>query len=85
MRVVVNTSSLPVYKKFRIASLLCIFETSVDDNGGYDIRVKGQGKQYLKPVLQLEILRTSLSFLMEGVHIYHNDCLLCVGCRYDLY
>ena len=29
MRVVVNTSSLPVYKKYRIASLLCIFETSV--------------------------------------------------------
>ena len=25
----VNTSSLPVYKKYRIASLLCIFETTV--------------------------------------------------------
>ena len=25
----VNASSLPVYKKYRIASLLCIFETSV--------------------------------------------------------
>ena len=29
MLVVVNTSSLPVYRKYRIASLLCIFETSV--------------------------------------------------------
>ena len=27
MHVVVNTSSLPVYKKYRIAQLLCIFET----------------------------------------------------------
>ena len=30
MHVVVNTS-LPVYKKYRITSLLCIFETSVTD------------------------------------------------------
>ena len=29
MHVLVNTSSLPVYKKYRIASLLCIFETSL--------------------------------------------------------
>ena len=29
MHVVVNTSYLPVYKKYRIALLLCIFETSV--------------------------------------------------------
>ena len=29
MNVVVNTSSLPVSNKYRIASLLCIFETSV--------------------------------------------------------
>ena len=29
MHVVVNMSSLPVYKKYRISSLLCIFETSV--------------------------------------------------------
>ena len=29
MHVVVNTSSLPVYKKYRIVSFLCIFETSV--------------------------------------------------------
>ena len=27
MHVVVNTSSLPIHKKYRIASLLCIFET----------------------------------------------------------
>ena len=29
MRVEVNTSSLPVYKKYRITSFICIFETSV--------------------------------------------------------
>ena len=29
MHVVVNTSSLPVYRKYRIASLLCFFEISV--------------------------------------------------------
>ena len=29
MHGVVNMSSLPVYKKYRIASLLCFYETSV--------------------------------------------------------
>ena len=29
MHVVVNTSSLLVYRKYRIASLLCIFETLI--------------------------------------------------------
>ena len=29
MHVVVNTSPLPVYKKYRITSLLCIFETII--------------------------------------------------------
>ena len=29
MRVAVNSHALPVYKKSRIASLLCIFETTV--------------------------------------------------------
>ena len=29
MQVVVNMSSLPVYKKYRIASILCIFETTL--------------------------------------------------------
>ena len=33
MHVVVNSSSLPVYKKDRIASLLSIFETSVSQDG----------------------------------------------------
>ena len=32
MHVAVNRSSLPVYKKYRIASLLCIFETSVSNS-----------------------------------------------------
>ena len=29
MHMVVNTSPLPVYKKYRITSLLCIFETII--------------------------------------------------------
>ena len=29
MRVAVNSHALPVYKKNRIASLLCIFETTI--------------------------------------------------------
>ena len=31
MRVVVNSHALPIYKKNRIASLLCIFETIIAD------------------------------------------------------
>ena len=30
MRVVVNSHALPIYKKNRIASLLCIFETTIE-------------------------------------------------------
>ena len=30
MRVTVNSHALPIYKKNRIASLLCIFETTID-------------------------------------------------------
>ena len=32
MRVTVNSHALPIYKKNRIASLLCIFETTILDN-----------------------------------------------------
>ena len=31
MRVAVNSHALPIYKKNRIASLLCIFETTIAD------------------------------------------------------
>ena len=40
MRLTVNSHALPVYKKNRIASLLCIFETTVGEGQsqcvGYD-------------------------------------------------
>ena len=38
MRVAVNSHALPIYKKNRIASLLCIFETTIVYMSLYDTR-----------------------------------------------
>ena len=37
MRVAVNSHALPVHKKNRIASLICIFETTIEIK--YDLRL----------------------------------------------
>ena len=67
MHVVVNTSSLPVYKKYRITSLVCIFETSE-----HQPQCKHQSQWRLQQILynmSLEIdwyMRKNQSFLFSG-------------------
>ena len=51
------------------------FTTNVSDHC-YDQSVRGQGSMCSKSVLLL-ITRIPVSFLMEGVHIEHNDRLWC--------
>ena len=43
----------------------------------YDLRVKRQGKIFLKYILRL-VTRTPLSFFIKSVYIWYNACLLYV-------
>ena len=45
----------------------------------YDIGVRGQGQINLKSVLKSVLWLVSyFTFLMEGIHDWHNSCLWCV-------
>ena len=60
MRVAVNSHALPVYKKNRIASLLCIFETTI-------LQVEAVYDIYL---YKIPITWISLYFLLTTILIY---------------
>ena len=62
MRVAMKSHALPVYKKNRIASLLCIFETIVLNF-----------KQLRCKVIQINVLKHCYAFL---IHLLENIFIL---------
>ena len=65
MHVVVNTLSLPVFKKYRIDSLLCIFETSVYT---MTIRLEADDNKYFFPfwVFYMRSMSSSVTFPLDS-------------------
>ena len=69
MGIVVKSHALPVYKKYRIASLLCIFESTITFFSKLT---------FAKPksdVLQPKPLRTEQMFLQLAFHWYEDSAV----------
>ena len=66
MRVAVNSHALPIYKKNRIASLLCIFETTI-------IALKASGRDCTNNNELLHKIGVSQRFAMQYSYLQDND------------
>ena len=70
MHVVVNTSPLPVFKKYRITSLLCIFETIIKNQIKQNKNKLGESPLYsLFPVKTFLIDRKIIEKNLQIVHV----------------